>query len=196
MHEQESVHHFKNALKRDKNMTPEAFFRECDVMYQKEIKTTDIVAKCKQANLGLDEKTLHYLTNIMDENFSGVITMYEYYFTLQTFNATVEIQSPLKSDPNFVPFLDKAVIKLVGSMRDREMSADELFNMIDTSNDEKVSLQEMIEVVKFLKDFKKKELIMLHNMLDVDGNGEVDKKEWKQVMRTMDRIYEKHLAKQ
>ena len=101
----------------------------------------------------------------------------------------------MKNDPNFVPFLDGAVIKLIGAMRDRDMSEEELFNMIDISNDGKISLDEMIDVIKFIKDFQKKQLFILHNFMDLDQNGEVDKKEWKQVMRKMGKMYEKHLAK-
>ena len=132
----------------------------------------------------------------MDENSTGTITLYEDYFTLQTYNAAIETESPLDNDPDFIPFLDRAIFKLVGAMRDRDMSSEDLFNLIDVSNDKNIQLDEMIDVVKIIKDFKKKELHALHNFMDLDKNGEVDKKEWDMVTKKMEKLYDKNLAKQ
>jgi len=37
-------------------MTPEEFFRSCDLYYKKEVSTTDFIKKVKEAELGLNER--------------------------------------------------------------------------------------------------------------------------------------------
>jgi len=81
--------------------------------------------------------------------------------------------------------------KLVGAMRERNLSNDDLFRMIDISNDQLIQLDEMVDVVKILNDFKKKELHALHQAFDLDNNGVVDKDEFDSTMRRFNTKYDK-----
>jgi Ca2+-binding EF-hand superfamily protein len=105
---------------------------------------------------------MHFLITILDEDYNGSISLEEYYFALDTYNSRGEVYAPYDDDKDFVPFVNRAMYKLVGSMRERDLSNDDLFRMIDISNDELIQLDELENVVKILNDFKKKELHALH----------------------------------
>lgn len=75
---------FKRKLAKIK-LTPESFFRICDYSYMKEVSTGDFKKKLGELQLNLDEKTVHRLVSILDEDFNGCITIDEYFYALDTY---------------------------------------------------------------------------------------------------------------
>ena len=103
--------------------------------YKKEVSIPDFVKKVEDAELGLDQRTLHFITTLLDEDYNGSISLEEYYFTLDTYNSRGEVEAPYDGEETFVPFVHRVIYKLIGAMRSRNLSSDDLFRMIDISND-------------------------------------------------------------
>ena len=76
------MHEFKFKLETIAHLTPEELFRILDTSYTKEVSIGDFTRKLKSMNLGMSEKNIHYLAQIMDEDCSGGISIKEYYFAL------------------------------------------------------------------------------------------------------------------
>ena len=53
-------------------------------------------------------------------------------------------------------------------MKERKLSAEELFKMIDIDGNGVLNLNELDEVVKALSDFQKKEIKSIHSYFDID----------------------------
>ena len=77
-------------------------------------------------------------------------------------------------------------------MRGRMMGMEELFRMIDLSNDGFIDIGEMQDVVKIFDDFKIKELNAIHVFFDIDNNGVIDQSEFYQQMRKAEKNYDHH----
>ena len=115
---------------------------------------------------------------IFDEDFSGAITIDEYYFALDTYNCRVEGHSPFDKDPNWEPYTHRSIIKFVAAMKERDLTDDEFFRMIDVSNDGFIQIAEMEAVIKIFSDFSSKELHSVYKFFDIDENGVIDKTEY------------------
>ena len=189
--EQQSMTDFKQRLAKVAKLTPEAFFRVCDYSYRRELSTGDFRKKLSELELGLSEKCVHHLVSIMDESFSGAITLEEYYFALEAYGCRGEELSPLEGEPNYVSFQWRSVSKLLDAMKRRGVSEDELFRAVDTDGDQRISLHEMEEAIRIFSDFKVKELRLIHNFFDIDNNGLIDEKEFRMQMRKVAKKYEK-----
>lgn len=190
--EGESVREFKKKLMKKCQMTPEGFFRSCDVMYKQSVPVDDFKYKVKELNLGMDERSLSKLVQILDEDFNGDISLDEFYFALDAFNCRTESESPFDSDPTFVSYTNRSIYKLVKAMRGRMMGMEELFRMIDMSNDGFIDIGEMQDVVKIFDDFKIKELNAIHSFFDIDNNGVIDQEEFYQQMKKAEKNYDNH----
>ena len=176
--EGESVREFKRRLMKKCQMNPEGFFRACDTMYKQNVAVEDFKHKVKELNLGLDDRTLSKLVQILDEDFNGDISLDEYYFALDAFNCRTESQAPFDNDPTFISYTNRSIFKLIKAMRGRMMGMEELFRMIDLSNDGFIDIGEMQDVVKIFDDFKIKELNAIHVFFDIDNNGVIDEAEF------------------
>jgi len=146
----------------------------CDYGYTQEIAVGDFKKKIKELELTISERTLHRLVQIFDEDFNGTVTLDEYFFALEVYNCRCEEYGPFDNDPKFVPYIHRSVNKFITSMKSRDMNEEELFRMIDVSNDGMIQVSEMEEVIKIFDDFKIKELHAIYNFFDIDGNGVID----------------------
>jgi Ca2+-binding EF-hand superfamily protein len=67
-------------------------------------------------------------------------------------------------------------------MKERRMSGEELFRMIDVDKNNVCSLSELEEVLKTLEDdkteFNKKEIKSIHDFFDINNDGEVSEQEF------------------
>ena len=73
------------------------------------------------------------LTQILDENSDGVITMDEYYFALETYNCRGELYTP-NSDDN-LSYQNKTMIKLFRLMDENQWNDDDLWKQIEDNKD-------------------------------------------------------------
>lgn len=65
---------------------------------------------------------------------------------------------------------------LVTLMNERSISANELFNSCDTNEDDSLSLKEMSKILLSIKPtLELKEIQVIHNYLDVNSNGFVQR---------------------
>jgi len=67
-------------------------------------------------------------------------------------------------------------------MKERRMSGDDLFRMIDVDKNHSLALSELEEVLKTLEDdkteFTKKEIKSIHDFFDINNDGEVSEIEF------------------
>ena len=77
-------------------------------------------------------------------------------------------------------------------MNDRNLSEDDLFRMIDISDDGLIQLSEMEQVLKIFDEFRIKELHSLYNFFDIDNNGVIDKSEFYGQMKKARSRYNKN----
>ena len=57
---------------------------------------------------------------------------------------------------------------MISVMKERKLTAEELFKMIDIDGNGVLNLNELDEVVKALSDFQKKEIKSIHSYFDID----------------------------
>ena len=115
---------------------------------------------------------------IMDEDCSGDITKQELYFALDLYQCNTEkVTDTDKLSPQL-----ESVFKLMKVMKERRMSGDDLFRMIDVDKNHSLALSELEEVLKTLEDdkteFTKKEIKSIHDFFDINNDGEVSEKEF------------------
>ena len=115
---------------------------------------------------------------IMDEDCSGDITKQELYFALDLYQCNTEkVTDTDKLSPQL-----ESVFKLIKVMKERRMSGDDLFRMIDVDKNHSLALSELEEVLKTLEDdkteFTKKEIKSIHDFFDINNDGEVSEKEF------------------
>lgn len=115
---------------------------------------------------------------IMDEDCSGDITKQELYFALDLYQCNTEkVTDTDKLSPQL-----ESVFKLMKVMKERRMSGDDLFRMIDVDKNHSLELSELEEVLKTLEDdkteFTKKEIKSIHDFFDINNDGEVSEKEF------------------
>ena len=104
---------------------------------------------------------------IMDEDCSGDITKQELYFALDLYQCNTEkVTDTDKLSPQL-----ESVFKLMKVMKERRMSGDDLFRMIDVDKNHSLALSELEEVLKTLEDdkteFTKKEIKSMAHVYDL-----------------------------
>ena len=86
------------------NITPESFFRICDTKYDQEFDYQtfrDYVALFK---LEISDAQVNRILSIMDEDKNGMISISEYYSTLEAYNVRGEVIGPFDDDPSSIKF--------------------------------------------------------------------------------------------
>ena len=187
---------FKKALFKKAQMTPEEFYRTCDITYQMVIPVSVFESKLKSFNyFDISEKNIQRLIRILDEDMEGNITLHEYYNALEAYDCRGETSTPFDDDPMYASFQNMALYKLVKVLIDRNISNDELFRMIDVSNDGDISIMELKAELKKFGDFQEKELHAIRKFFDLDHNGSIDEKEFYTQIAKAEKSYQTHMNK-
>ena len=75
-------------------ISPEAFYRICDIEYQQTVTTSDFKKEVDKHDLGISEQNINRLITIFDEDHEGNITLQEYYNALDCYFCRGEQLSP------------------------------------------------------------------------------------------------------
>ena len=67
---------------------------------------------------------------------------------------------------------------MVTVLRERQISAEELFRMADLSGDGSIDIDELKSCLKGIGGCQEKELHAIRTYLDIDGNGDIDEDEF------------------
>jgi len=132
------------------------------------------------------------LISIIDEDKNGTISISEYYSTLEAYNARGEKNGPFDDDPTNLKFELQALFRMITILRERNISADELFRMADTSGDGKIELEELKICLKGIGGCQEKELHAIRGFLDIDGNGDIDENEFMQQMKKANKMFDSY----
>jgi hypothetical protein len=81
--------------------------------------------------LGLTKNYVNRLLNIFDEGKTGIISIFEYYNALDTYECRGEDGYPFKKD---MPFWKKSVFKFIIVLNDRNINMQEIFRLNDPQN--------------------------------------------------------------
>lgn len=145
---------YKRALEKI-GLTPEGFFRLCDVKYQQEISEQSFFMMLEQYDVVLQSPILNRLIAVLDEDGNSMITLDEYYGALETYQCRVELDSPYGAEG--VPSYQKrTLIKFVNAMRQREMTSDELFDQINSDGNDYIDLEELRATLNKFGTFNEK----------------------------------------
>ena len=149
-------------------MTPEAFYRACDTGYEKSVPAADFKSKLEGLKLDINDRTIGRIIQILDEDYNGHISWREYIFALQTYQCLGEDPSLVPDETGQASPQIESVFKMISVMKERKLTAEELFKMIDIDGNGVLNLNELDEVVKALSDFQKKEIKSIHSYFDID----------------------------
>ncbi|CDW89712.1 cysteine protease family c02 [Stylonychia lemnae] len=186
---EQNVKIFQMTLK-NRNMTPEEFFRSLDTKQNKKIATEDFKSALVDKKIYLNYTHASRFAALVDEDFSGDITLQELQKTMKAFGYDCELQ-----DGQEITVEQYALIKVIESLLDRNITAIEIFNAIDVDANEQISI---IEISKFLKKVinletdiddgnyyenpnkkvQDKEIMIFMNYMDLDHNNTISKAEF------------------
>ena len=86
-------------MQKHAKITPEAFFRLCDTKYNQEFDHQRFREMAWQLKLELEEATINNVLAQVDEEKTKLVTIYEYYNTLEAFDCRGEKESPFDDTP-------------------------------------------------------------------------------------------------
>lgn len=73
--EEMCMQEFKKKLEKVMKISPEAFYRICDIEYQQTVTTSDFKKEVDKHDLGISEQNINRLITIFDEDHEGNITL-------------------------------------------------------------------------------------------------------------------------
>lgn len=136
------------------------------------------------------------IINILDEDLEMTITRQEYYDAIEAYNIVGEKHFSLDGSP-YLAFEIRTLIKLSVIMKERSLTALEVFNSCDISRDGKVDIKELATFIEGIsRDFKQKEAFCMMRYLDVDNNGYIDKAEFTRQLEKVDKYYDAYQRSQ
>jgi len=90
-----------------------------------------------------------------------------------------------------LPFEIRVLIKLSAILKERDLSAVEVFNSCDVDRSGTMKIDELAKFIEGIsRDFKQKEAFALMRYLDVDNNGSIDKAEFQKQLAKVDKYLE------
>ena len=124
-------------------MTPEGFFRTCDMGYKKTITVDTFKNMLNNFNLQLTRGQVSRLALILDEDMEGNITLAEYYNALEAYNCSSEKHTDPEGSDYYCSFEHRAMFKLLKILDERNISYQELFRSCDVNDDKDVNIREL-----------------------------------------------------
>jgi len=192
--EEQVLKEFKTRLAK-RGMTPEAFFRTCDVEYTKSVPVNKFKAMLQNFKLELSRGQVSRLSLILDEDQEGNITLEEFYNALEAYGTSGEKHINPNGGDHYVPFDQRAMFKLIEILQKRDMTYDELYLMCDINDDDDVSINELTNVLESMSDeFYTKDCQAIHNFLDIDNNNKCNRSEFMSQMKRAERLRQQDKA--
>ena len=90
----------------------------------------------------LDRKTLERLYAVFDEDGLNRFSLDEYYGALDAYEMSVEEESYDNGCGIGISYKNRALIKLVAEMEERELTDEDLYDYIDADNDGHIDMKE------------------------------------------------------
>eukprot|EP00347_Sterkiella_histriomuscorum_P010784 403374933 len=193
------VQEFMQCLTKRK-ITPEEFFRGLDKLNRGKISNETFKQALTDKQIFVNKSQTTRLVALIDEDFSGEITLEELKKTIRSYNYEVE-----PSEGVLLNLDQFSIIKVVLALKERDISPQELFNAIDLDSNQQISLLEIqnfiskiinqtssdsIEVDKQILD---KEVQIFMNYMDIDNNGSISKAEFLFQFGKLDKIAAKNI---
>ena len=171
-----------------KKLTPEAFYRICDMGYQKSISKERFTEVANMLGLKLNSSTLRRLILIFDEDVNDRITLVEYQQALEAYNVGAEKHFISDRGDN-VPYVryETVVMERFTELLKRSNTKEaELFNSCDQDQSGTISIDELTQTICELNpDMKNKEKAVIKQyfqILDHDKNGTISRDEFSRMM--------------
>jgi Ca2+-binding EF-hand superfamily protein len=176
--EEEALKHFRTRLEK-KGLTPEGFFRLCDLEYKKTITVEAFKRQAVKMKLGLTKGQLARIALILDENMEQNITLQEFYYALEAFGQSSEEHFAVDGSEVYIGFQQRAMFKLMDILGEKGISYIELFRMCDVSRDQVISVKELQDVLMNLSaELLIKEVQAIYTYFDIDSNDQCSQKEF------------------
>lgn len=184
-----------------KRMTPEAFFRICDVSYSKSVPVDNFKQQVELQGLRLTRSQMDRLILLLDENMTGAIGLEEYQGALEVYGLAGEkhfVSQGRQSKP-YASMQNKALEVLTDMMKIKDMSSDDLFNVIDLDGSGWISPEELketllkVEPSLLIKEAKGIETYF--DQFDMNRNGRIERDEFNAMFARITRIVDKKKEK-
>lgn len=123
----------------------------------------------------------------------GNITLDEYYNALEAYNCNGEKHFATDGSDYYVSFEHRAMFKLLTTLKDRNISYQELFRSCDVNNDADVNIKELETVLTGLSaEFYQKDTQAIHNFFDIDKNNQCTEQEFMTQLAKAERLFTQH----
>eukprot|EP00347_Sterkiella_histriomuscorum_P015188 403357982 len=164
---------FKNQLVK-KRITPEAFFRICDLEGLQTITVNHFKQCIERYQLKFSRGQMSRLVMILDEDMEGTITREEYYNALEAYNVTGEKHKSIDGSL-YHSFEHKALFKLLEELNKKDINNQEMFNSCNIKCERFIQIKELQIFIEGLSpNFKQKETYAIINHLDIERKGTIN----------------------
>ena len=179
---------FKQQLQQKGGLTPEAFFRACDVNYEQRVTSAFFKSQLYKFNLQLSRGQMSRLVLILDEDMEGTIGLEEYYDALEAYNCSGEKHHALDGSGRSLHFEHKVLFKLLKVLKERKMTPAELFRSCDVDGAGQVNVKELESVLVGLSsEFRQKDVHVIRNFFDIDKSGHCFEQEFLERLRKVEK---------
>ena len=144
-------------------------------------------------NLQLSREQISRLILILDEDMEGTITLEEFYNAIEAYNCSGENHIPTDGSEFYVSFQDKAMLKLLKILKERNISYQELMRTLDVNNDGNLNFRELEFVLTGLSaEFYQKDTQAIHNFFDINENNICSEQEFMGQYNKAERLLAQH----
>jgi Ca2+-binding EF-hand superfamily protein len=176
-----------SGLLKQKKLTLEECFRASDINGDKIVTCEEFSRFLSKLKLGVQAVELSRLIEILDEDLSGKLESQEFYEILAAYQVI--------SDTSKVKGYSRQVLdKFLQLMKERGVTSEALFNSCGPDEKDTVNLEELRKVCSGF-GLIKRELMVLVDLLDVDGNGVINRHEFMTKLREEESLFKVEIEK-
>ncbi|CAG9318525.1 unnamed protein product [Blepharisma stoltei] len=158
----------------ERKLTLEQCFRAADINGDGVVTCEEFSKFLSKLDIGLNKSQLTRFILILDEDCNGTIEANEFYEALSAFK--VETEKQRKSNKTYE---QETLMRFINAMNSKNIEPSELFNLCDTDNSGKISLEELEKLIRSMNiGFKIKDFHALVTFLDTDKSGELSREEF------------------
>lgn len=172
--EHQLLKHLLQVLKKSK-LTLEECYRAADFDSDGTVSCEEFSRFISKLKLNISTYELTRLIAILDDDMSGRLESQEFYETLAAYHVITDT-SKVKG------YNGQVVNRFVDCVKSRNLDVDAVFNSCDINGDGEISMEELANLLKSL-GLKKREIIVLEEVLDSDRSGVVS---WDEFLRHLD----------
>ena len=123
----------------------------------------------------------------------GNISLQEFYNAIEAYGQSGEKHYDPEGTDYYCPFEHRAMFKLLQIMKDRKITAEELFRSCDVNDDKDVNIRELEQVLTgFSAEFYQKDCQAIHNFFDIDKNNTCTEQEFMSQIAKAERLWAQH----